>query len=211
MIGSCCHSDISIFSLHPVKSITSGEGGIITTNNKKIFNKMKLLRSHGMQRKKNYWQYDIILNGYNYRLSDINCSLGLSQFKKINRFIKKRKFIFDRYKKKLTTKKNLINNIKYDNSTNSAFHLFLLSVNFKKLGLEKNHLIRFLLKNRIKTQFHYIPIYKFKVFKEKIKIKNFEGTEAYYRNSLSIPIFFDLNIADQDRVISKIKKFITIK
>lgn len=211
MIGSCCHSDISIFSLHPVKSITSGEGGIITTNNKKIFNKMKLLRSHGMQRKKNYWQYDIILNGYNYRLSDINCSLGLSQFKKINRFIKKRKFIFDRYKKKLTTKKNLINNIKYDDSTNSAFHLFLLSVNFKKLGLEKNHLIRFLLKNRIKTQFHYIPIYKFKVFKEKIKIKNFEGTEAYYRNSLSIPIFFDLNIADQDRVISKIKKFITIK
>lgn len=208
MIGSCYHSDISVFSLHPVKSITSGEGGLITTNSKKIFNKMKLFRSHGIERKKNYWQYDVILNGYNYRLSDINCSLGLSQFKKINRFIKKRNFIFNRYVKNLISKNNLLNNIKYDKSTKSAFHLFLLSVNFKKLGLTKEHLIKYLLKNKIKPQFHYIPIYKFKIFKEKVKIKNFYGTETYFKNSLSIPIFFDLSIAEQDKVIDKIKKFI---
>ncbi len=82
-IGSCKHSDICTFSLHPLKTITSGEGGIVTTNNLEIAKNIKLFRSHGILRdKKKYWKYDVIRNGFNYRLSDINCALGLSQLKK---------------------------------------------------------------------------------------------------------------------------------
>ena len=91
-IGSCKHADISTFSLHPVKTITTGEGGIVTTNNLKIANKIHLLRSHGISRNtKQYWKYDVLENGFNYRLSDINCALGLSQLKKINFFFEKKK------------------------------------------------------------------------------------------------------------------------
>ena len=86
-IGSCKHSDIAVFSLHPVKTITSGEGGVITTNNKILYNRQKMLRSHYIIRenKKKHWKYQINKIGFNYRLSDINCALGLSQFKKINK------------------------------------------------------------------------------------------------------------------------------
>ena len=86
-IGSCLHSDISTFSLHPLKTITTGEGGIITTNNKNISNRIKLLRSHGIIRdKKKHWKYDVLLNGLNLRLTDFQCSLGLSQLYKVSRY-----------------------------------------------------------------------------------------------------------------------------
>ena len=95
------NSDICTFSLHPLKSITSGEGGIITTNNTKIAKNIKLFRSHGISRDKNkHWKYDVLKNGYNYRLSDINCALGLSQLKKISIFLNKRKKIFENYNSK---------------------------------------------------------------------------------------------------------------
>ena len=94
-IGSCYHSDVSTFSFHPLKSITTGEGGLISTNNRKIFDKAKLLRSHGMIRSnlKFSHKYDIIFSGHNYRLSDINCALGLSQLKNKSIY-KKKKFNF---------------------------------------------------------------------------------------------------------------------
>jgi dTDP-4-amino-4,6-dideoxygalactose transaminase len=210
MIGSCKHADISVFSLHPVKSITSGEGGITTTNSKLIYKKMKLLRSHGIKRKNDYWNYDVSINGFNYRLSDINCSLGLSQLTKIKNFLKKRKQIYQTYKKKLSKRNNLIIDSTYDKFTEPAFHLFLLTINFKKLNITKNYFIKYLLKNKIKPQFHYIPIYKFKIFNEKIDIKFFAGAETYYKNSLSIPIFYELSTADQNKVIKIINNFISL-
>ena len=90
-VGSCSHSDLSVFSFHPVKTITTGEGGIVTSNNKKLFKKMMLYRNHNIIRGKNYWEYDVSDYGMNYRLSDINCALGLSQLKKIEKFISYRK------------------------------------------------------------------------------------------------------------------------
>ena len=90
-IGSCKHSDISTFSFHPVKSITTGEGGAITTNTKKIFDKIMILRSIGVKRSKDHWDYDVEELSLNFRLSDIQCALGISQLKKLNKFIKKKK------------------------------------------------------------------------------------------------------------------------
>ena len=205
-IGSCKHSDISTFSMHPVKTITSGEGGVITTNNIKIAKNIKLLRSHGISRdKKKYWNYDVIKNGFNYRLSDINCALGLSQLKKINFFLKKRKKIYDKY---VTELENYNPNLiipKYSYNIKPSYHLFLINIKFDKLKKNKDHFIKYLNDHNIMAQYHYIPIYKFKIYKE--KKSQLSGSEKYFKNSISIPIFVSLNDTDQKKIIKVIKSY----
>jgi UDP-4-amino-4,6-dideoxy-L-N-acetyl-beta-L-altrosamine transaminase len=205
-IGCCKHSDISTFSMHPLKTITSGEGGIITTNKKKIAENIKLFRNHGMKRNKSkHWKYDILKHGYNYRLSDINCALGLSQLSKINFFLKKRKKIYKKYSKEL---KNFDRNLiipNYSKNINPSFHLFLINIQFNKLKRNKDHFLKFLKDKNILAQQHYIPIYKFSIY-DKNK-KNFFGSEAYFTNSISIPIFVKLNKKDQDKIVSAIKYY----
>ena len=205
-VGSCKHADISTFSLHPVKTITSGEGGIITTNNSKIAKNIKLFRNHGILRsKKKHWKYDIIKYGFNYRLSDINCALGLSQLNKISFFLKKRKKIYEKYINEL---ENLSPNLiipKYSKIIKPSFHLFYINIMFSRLKKSKDHFIRYLMRHRIIAQQHYIPIYKFKIYKE--KQIHFPGSEKYFKNSLSIPIFTDLNLKQQEKVIKTIKRY----
>jgi dTDP-4-amino-4,6-dideoxygalactose transaminase len=205
-IGSCKHSDICTFSMHPVKTITSGEGGIVTTNNLKISKNVKLLRNHGINRNnKQHWKYDILNIGFNYRLSDINCALGLSQLNKINFFLKERKKIYNKYYEKLNNFDPNLKIHKYSKNIKPSFHLFLININFKKLGKNKDHFFEYLKKFKIISQFHYIPIYNFSIYKGK-RIK-FNGSEKYYRNVLSIPIFVSLKSIEQKRIISIIKKY----
>ena len=202
-IGSCKHSDISTFSLHPVKTITTGEGGLVTTNNKIFYNKIMLLRSHGIYKNKNFhWDYDVKNIGFNYRLSDLNCALGLSQLKKIQIFINYRKKIFNIYRSSLKKFSNFINFPHY-NPNKSSYHLFLVSVNFKKINYTKDKLLNFFKKNSILCQFHYIPIYKFKLFDKKINLNFYKGSETYYQNTLSLPIFHNLPINSAKQVIKK--------
>ena len=205
-IGSCKHSDICTFSMHPVKTITTGEGGAITTNNLKIAKNIKLLRSHGISRnKKKYWKYDVLKCGFNYRLSDINCALGFSQLKKINFFIKKRKKIYEKY---LTKFKNFHPNMiipTYSNSIKSSYHLFIININFDKLKKNKDQFIKYLVSKNIYAQYHYIPLYKFTVYSEKSIY--LAGSEKYFKSSVSIPIFVSLNNKDQNRIIKVIKNY----
>jgi dTDP-4-amino-4,6-dideoxygalactose transaminase len=207
-IGSCNHSDISTFSLHPVKTITTGEGGIVTTNNKIFYEKIISLRSHNIHRhKKLYWKYDVKNIGYNYRLSDINCAIGLSQIKKIKNFLNYRKKIYNIYNDSLKNSSNFISLPNY--STNlPAYHLFLISINFKRIKKLKDKFFNFLKKNNIIAQFHYIPIYKFTIFKFKLNLGFYKGAETYYNNVVSLPIFFNLNLNSQKKIISKIKTFL---
>lgn len=205
-IGSCIHSDISTFSLHPLKTITSGEGGIITTNNNKIAKNIKLFRSHGISRnKKQYWKYDVLKHGFNYRLSDINCALGLSQLKKINLFLKKRKKIYEKYINELVKFNSEFTVPNYSKNIKPSFHLFLINIIFKRLNKNKDHFIKYLIKNNILPQQHYIPIYRFKVYKE--NAKNFPGSEKYFKNTVSIPIFVNLNTKNQNKIINIIKNY----
>lgn len=205
-IGSCKHSDVSTFSLHPVKTITSGEGGIVTTNNSKIARNIKLFRSHGIQRNTNkHWQYDILRHGFNYRLSDINCSLGLSQLKKINFFLKKREKIYQHYYIKL---KNFNENLtlpNYSKNIKPSFHLFIININFQNIKKNKNLFMQYLIRNKILAQQHYIPIYKFTIYNKKKII--FTGAESYYKNSVSIPLYVGLKIKTQDKIIKIIKNY----
>jgi len=205
-VGSCTHADISTFSLHPLKTITSGEGGIITTNNIKIAQNIRLYRNHGISRNtKEYWKYDILKFGFNYRLSDINCALGLSQLDKISIFVKKRKKIYERYIYELKNFNPDLIIPKYSKTNKPSFHLFLINILFDKIKKNKDHFMKYLIKNNISAQQHYIPIYKFKVHK---KISNdFPGSEKYFKNSVSIPIFVNLNINNQNKIIKIIKNY----
>ncbi len=187
-VGSCSHADISTFSLHPVKSITTGEGGIISTNNKKLNEKIKLYRSHGIKKNKLfYWKYDVLVNGLNYRISDINCALGISQLKKIDKLILRRKKCYKIYLDKF---KNFNVNLKlpkYSIDIRPSYHLAILNINFKKLKKNKDHFIKYLNKKNIFPQFHYIPIYNFSVFNSKKKImldqKNIVEIQLVYQYS----------------------------
>lgn len=206
-VGSCKLSDISTFSLHPVKPITSGEGGIVTTNNKKLEKKIKLLRSHGLvKNKKEYWKYQYVDCGFNYRLSEINASLVLSQLKKLTKFREKRKKIFNTYYQSFKNQKEIILP-QYKDINMSAFHLFLIHLNFKYIEQNKQAFIKFLNQRNIFPQYHYIPIYKLDKNYRYLK-KDFIETEKYYRSALSLPIYYDLSNSDQKFVISIINKYI---
>lgn len=208
-VGSCKHSDIAVFSLHPVKTITAGEGGLVTTNNKLFYKKIISLRSHGIQRKEGaHWKYNIASLGYNYRLSDLNCSLALSQLSKISKFINFRKKINQNYFLGLKKFQDIFRFFKYNIKNKPCYHLSLLSINFKKIRSNKEKFISFLKKNKILCQYHYPPIYKFKIYDKKINKKYFRGSEYYFENSVSLPIFYNLKLSIQKKIINKIILFI---
>jgi dTDP-4-amino-4,6-dideoxygalactose transaminase len=206
-VGSCQHSDISTFSLHPVKTITAGEGGVITTNNKIFFKKILLLRSHGIVKNESrHWKYNINNIGFNYRLSDINCALALSQLRKIKKFIYYRKKIFKNYVKNLN---RYIRFPIYNRSNIPSYHLFLISIDFKKYKLSKDQFINFFKKKNIFFQYHYIPIYKFTIFKKNNFL--YKGSEKYYANTLSLPIYFNLSFKSQKKIIDIINSYLKLR
>jgi len=210
-IGSCKHSDISTFSLHPVKTITTGEGGLITTNNKFFYNRIISFRSHGIDKDKNFhWKYNLSKSGFNYRLSDINAALGLSQLKKINKFIKFRRQVCNYYKKNLEQYRNIISLPKYNKKNFSSFHLFIISINFKK-KITKDIFFKFFKKKKINCQFHYIPIYKFNFYNKLVKLKHYKGAEYYFRNSVSLPIFYNLNSNMLSKILDQVRLFLKLK
>ena len=208
-IGSCKHSDICVFSFHPVKSITTGEGGMVTTNNKIFAKKIKLIKNHNMIKSKNYWEYDIKKCSINYRLSDINCALGISQLKKIDKFLKARLEIYRYYSNQIKKSKffsSLITLPKYGSVKNSSHHLFLMNFNFKKAKKTKNSFIKYLNKNKIFPQFHYKPLNMFSFYKKK-KSMQFPGSVKYFKEALSMPIFYELKKKELDYIVKKINLF----
>ncbi len=206
-IGSCKHSDISTFSFHPLKTITTGEGGAVTTNKKLLNDRILKFRSHGFIKKKNYWNYDLDFSGYNFRLSDINCALGISQLTKIDKFISKRKKIFQNYFKKLNKYKNIVKLVTPEINTSPSYHLIILQIDFQNLRINKETLIKKLMLSNIYCQYHYIPTYKFKSF-NLFKHEKLENSETYFKNSISIPVYFSLKIEEQNLIINKIKMII---
>jgi dTDP-4-amino-4,6-dideoxygalactose transaminase len=207
-IGSCAHSDFCVFSLHPVKTITSGEGGLVTTNNQSFAEKIKLLRSHGII-KSSHWKYDIKFPALNYRLSDINCALALSQLKRIKKFISTRKEIFNLYKNSFLHQTDLLSLPNYEDVNRSSFHLFLVKINFSKLTKNKDFFIKEMLKKKIMLQFHYIPIFLFKnIYKSKFQAKDFLGSLSYQKTHVSLPIYVGLEKKYIISIVKKINQFI---
>jgi len=205
------YADFVVHSYHAVKNFTTGEGGAILTNNLNFSKKAKLLRNHGIESfslKKNSHPRAMLDLGYNYRLPDILCSLGISQLSRLNKFIKKRNQIANLYRKKLKGLENIkMQNI--DKNDFSSYHLFSVLIDFQKLKKTREELFDFFYKNNIKLQIHYLPIYKHTFYKKKFKIneKNFPNTEKFYKQQVSLPIYYDLKISEARKVINKIEQF----
>jgi len=207
-VGSCKHSDLCTFSLHPIKTITSGEGGLITTNNKKLYNNIMLLRSHGILRSNKHFVYNVVTQGFNYRLSDINCALGLSQIKKTIKFVKKRQKIAENYNKLLKDYTKIVSRPYYKNNLLSSWHLYQIKINFKKFNISKEDLIKRLIKKKITTQIHYIPIYKHKIYKN-LKKKIHKNSKIFYGQTLSLPIFVNLKYSEQKYIVKCLVESLT--
>ena len=210
-VGSCKFSDIATFSFHPVKTITTCEGGMITTNNGSFYRKVKMLRNHGMIRKESnrsnyFWKYKIIHPGYNFRLSDVNSSLGNSQLKRLDKIINARKKVAALYIKKLSKFKKYIN-LPIIKSNKSAFHLFVITFNLKNLNISRDKIIQILYRNGIITQVHYIPINSHPYYK-KYSGNKFQNANKYFKTCLTLPIYPDLQEKEVSYICSKISSLI---
>ncbi len=213
-IGNCQFGDIAVFSFHPVKIITSGEGGIITTNNKIYYESLLRLRNHGITRSKIFmkkkkmpsWYYEQIDLGYNYRMSDIHAALGLGQLNHINEFLKKRNKIAEIYNKKL--KKLPLGLPKIKDDFYSTFHLYVVLINSNKIN--RDQVYKKLMKSNIYTNVHYIPIYRQPFYKKTLKKNIFlQNSEEYYKKALSLPIHPKMTEKDLNFVIKKLKELLS--
>lgn len=205
-VGCSTFSDFTLFSFHPVKTVTSGEGGLICTNNYFLAKKILVLRSLGIKNRKNY-EYNINEASFNFRLSDINCALVFSQLKKLNIFIKKRIAIAKEYKKQFNSISSFLKIINIDKLNYSAWHLLIVEINFDKLKINYDQFYKKLLDNRVKCQLHYKPTYRFSLFKIK-NYKFFKNSEKYYKKCISIPIYYSLSLEEVCQISKIIKKII---
>lgn len=207
--GSCVNSDCSIFSFHPVKHITTGEGGAITTNSEEIYKKLLLLRAHGMTARTDIapWHYDMIELGFNYRLTDISCALGLSQLKKLDSFLYLRRSIAKRYDDFFAN----LDFIKplYPFTNNSAYHLYVIKIDFEKLNIDKKEFVLKMREKNIGLQLHYIPINQQPYYKNiGYGDENTPIMDDYYKKAISLPIYPNLSIEEQEYVCKSIREIL---
>jgi UDP-4-amino-4,6-dideoxy-L-N-acetyl-beta-L-altrosamine transaminase len=202
--GSCQNSDMSIFSFHPVKHLTTGEGGAITTNNEDDYKKLLSLRAHGVIKDSTMkpWEYQMTQLGFNYRITDFQCALGLSQLKRLDDFIAKRHNIAKRYDKAF---ENSIIKPLYKFTSNSSYHLYVVLVDFDSLEISKEELFIKLREFNIGIQLHYIPINKQPYYKSLgYGDENTPKMDRYYKECFSLPMYPLLEENEQNFVIQKL-------
>ena len=212
MVGNCRYSDMTSFSFHPVKTMTTGEGGAVTTNSRELYEKLKLFRSHGitrdpalLQQNHGVWYYEMQELGYNYRITDIQAALGVTQLKKLDNFVKRRREIVRRYNEAFADLKLVT--IPYEQTgVVSAFHLYVLMIDFDRLGVTRNELMLHLKGKNIGTQVHYIPVLTQPYYQRTSGYKqgDYPIAEDYYKKALSIPLYPKMTDDDVEYVIRSI-------
>jgi len=208
-IGSCQYSDMTVLSFHPVKSITTAEGGAVLTNSEHFHHKLKLFAKHGVTREQEFmsepshgpWYYQQIELGYNYRLSDLHAALGISQLKKLDGFIQKRTEIAQRYQAELASLPVTLPHC--DENSQSAWHLYMLELQ----GHDRLSIFEALRRKGVGVNVHYIPIHLQPYYQNMgFKSGNFPNAEAFYLNALTIPLFPAMMADEQDKVIQALKE-----
>lgn len=228
-VGSCCYSDLTTFSLHPVKGVTSGEGGIITTNDEILYNRLLRLRSHGIEKGnfdfpnishgdsslqlENYaftdgvlnpWYYEMQSLGFNYRITDFQAALAHSQLKKFGKFVGRRRELSHLYDQ-------LLKNIDYIEPKQlklrdfSSLHIYVVEIEWAKLGRNRNAVMRQLYDKGIGTQVHYIPVPLHPYFKNLgFNISDYPNALNYYNKGLTLPLYYGLKDCEVNFVIETI-------
>jgi len=211
-IGGCQYSDITIFSFHPVKIITTAEGGLATTNSKKLYDKMQLLRSHGITRDQSLmfkspegaWYYEQIDLGFNYRMTELQAALGISQMNRLDDFVNKRHILQERYDQLL---KELPIIIPHQSSTSySALHLYPIQIDLRKISADKKQVFNMLRESGVGVNIHYIPVHTHPYYLENgFNVGDFPVAEYFYSQAISLPLFSQLSFDEQDMVVSILK------
>lgn len=212
-IGSI--SDMTMFSFHPVKHITTGEGGIITTNNKDYYQKLLQFRTHGITRDPNNltenhgpWYYEMQFLGYNYRMTDIQAALGLSQLQKLDSFIAKRKQYVAMYDKELKDLPEIILP-KQLNHVDSSWHLYIIQLNLPMLKVDRKEIFQALQQENIGVNVHYIPIHLQPYYQKLGYQKGIcPNAEKLYESIITLPLFSEMSEQDANDVIQAVKKVI---
>ncbi len=222
-VGNCEYSDMTIFSFHPVKTITTGEGGAITTNSKELYEKLLLLRSHGMVREadrfiagpaieKGPWYHEMQDIGFNYRLTDIQAALGISQLKRLDKFSTQRRHIVERYNEAF--KDIELATIPFERSgVRSTSHLYVLKIDFKALNKTRTQVMKELTEHGIFTQVHYIPVHTQPYYQQRFAYRQgmYPHAEHYYEQALSLPLYPRLNDSDIDHIVKSVKEVLSLK
>lgn len=205
------YAHVVIQSFHPAKNITTGEGGAVLTNSKMINDKVRSFRTHGVdytKKRKYNWDYSIQNIGYNYRLTDIQSALGISQLKKISKFTKKRNKIAKYYDLKITN--NLIKLPLTKKHVYNSYNLYPVKINFNASKYNKLVTYNLFKKNGISLQVHYKPIHFYEYYKKKYKFKRnaFPISEKFYQSVFSIPIYYKLQIKEQNKIVNLLNNII---
>lgn len=222
-VGSCKFSDMTVFSFHPVKSITTGEGGMITTNDYNLYKKLLRLRSHGINKLDddfrnsilsstagvtNPWYYEMIELGFNFRLTEIQAVLGISQMKRLDGFIKRRAMLAENYQKLLQNSFK-ISVAQETNIVGSSNHIFPVRIKFDKSLQSRNRVMNQLKSFGVHTQVHYIPIPSQPYYQQLgYEITAIPNAFSYYAEALTIPLFPDLTARKQRKIIKLLENLI---
>jgi len=212
-IGSCKYSDMTVFSFHPVKIITTGEGGMVLTNDQDLYKQLKLLRVHGITRDVKQmshndgpWYYEQIALGYNYRMTDMQAALGRSQMERLPQFLERRRYLAKRYDELL---KNLPLTLPYQmESTNSSWHLYVVRLH-QTVKISKVEIFKRMAERGITLNLHYIPVHLHPYYKALgFSAGDFPMSEQYYDAVFTLPLYYGLTDAQQDMVVYALKEVI---
>lgn len=212
-VGNCLYSSICVFSFHPVKIITTAEGGVATTNDQKLFAIMKMLSSHGIEREQeNFefendgpWYYEQQQLGYNYRMTEIQAALGTSQLNRLNLFVEIRNQLAERYNTLLSDLPIKI--LRPIEDSYSSYHLYIITLDDKYTKKSHRDIFQYLRKNNIGVSLNYIPVYKNPYYANSgFRNMKLENAEKYYTSAICLPLFVGLTEDMQHRVISVLTK-----
>lgn len=217
-VGACRDSDMAVFSLHPVKTIAMGEGGVVTTNDPDLHAALLRLRNHGMVREAsrfvqrdeafdadgqpNPWYYEMPEPGYNYRASEIHCALGLSQLRKLDRFLARRRELADAYDNALKPLAPLVQPIPRAAGCMGGWHLYVVNIDFSSSKMTRATLMRRLLDKGIGTQVHYLPVHRQPYYRSRYGNTQLPGADIYYASCLSLPLFPAMSNGEVERVVA---------
>jgi UDP-4-amino-4,6-dideoxy-N-acetyl-beta-L-altrosamine transaminase len=217
-VGSCADAQMACFSFHPVKPITTAEGGAVTTNDADLARRLRLFRNHGMTRDAeafqnsdlaygadgavNPWYYEMPALGWNYRIPDLVCALGLSQLRRLSKYRARRQELARLYRDRLVPLASAVRSLAEQPDTVSGHHLFVVLIDFAGLKRDRGQVMRALHERGIGAQVHYIPVPWQPYYRERYGQGDYPGAAEYYRRCLTLPLFPAMNEADVDRVIS---------
>lgn len=222
-VGSCAYSDMTVFSFHPVKIIATGEGGMVTTNSEPLYRDLLRLRSHGINKSDdaflhaehaysdglpNPWYYEMRELGYNYRITDLQCALGLSQLRKLDRFLRRRRELARRYDSLFAETQHLTP-AQTGGRAASAHHLYPVRIDFEAIGRSRADFMRALQARNIVSQVHYIPVHYHPYYRANgHRDDHFPVAERYYAQALSLPLYYGLSDDEQDYVVAEVKRLL---